>query len=209
MVALYTDIQDAMVLAEKLEFERRQRIDLAALNRALLTESNTDALTGLANRRGFDRFVSEALDPARSFAQPTSLLMLDLDHFKDVNDACGHAAGDTVLRELARRWQRQVCASDLLARIGGEEFVILLPNTTLAQAVEVAEKLRLATSIVPVALGPSEEGPALAVTVSIGVTMMESARGEDVHALLEAADRALYEAKRGGRNRVTARAADH
>jgi diguanylate cyclase (GGDEF)-like protein/PAS domain S-box-containing protein len=209
MVALYTNIQDAMVLAERLEFERRQRIDLAALNRALLTESNTDALTGLANRRGFDRFVSEALDPARSFAQPTSLLMLDLDHFKDVNDACGHAAGDTVLRELARRWQRQVRASDLVARIGGEEFVVLLPNTTLAQAVEVAEKLRLATSIVPVALGPSEDGPALAVTVSIGATMMESARGEDVYALLEAADRALYEAKRGGRNRVTARAVDH
>jgi two-component system cell cycle response regulator len=198
-----------MVLAEKLEFERRQRIDLAALNRALLTESNTDALTGLANRRGFDRFVMEALDPARSFAQPTALLMLDLDHFKDVNDSCGHAAGDTVLRELARRWQRQVRASDLVARIGGEEFVVLLPNTTLAQAVEVAEKLRLATSIVPVALGPSEDGPALAVTVSIGATMMESARGEDVYALLEAADRALYEAKRGGRNRVTARAVDH
>jgi diguanylate cyclase (GGDEF)-like protein len=73
----------------------------------------------------------------------------------------------------------------------------------------VAEKLRLTTSIVPVALGPSEEGPALAVTVSIGATMMESARGEDVYALLEAADRALYEAKRGGRNRVTARAVDH
>lgn len=207
MVALYTDIQGAMELAEKLDFERRQRIDLAALNRTLLTESNTDALTGLANRRGFDRFVSEALEPARTFAQPTALLMLDLDHFKAINDTCGHAAGDSVLREMARRWQRQLRASDLLARIGGEEFVVLLPNTTLAQAVEVAEKLRLVTGSLPVTLGPSEDGPTREVSVSVGVTSLDDVRAEEVQTLLEAADRALYEAKRGGRNRVVARAA--
>lgn len=207
MVALYTDIQNAMELAEKLDFERRQRIDLAALNRTLLTESNTDALTGLANRRGFDRFVSQALEPARAFAQPTALLMLDLDHFKAVNDTCGHAAGDCVLREMARRWQRQLRASDLLARIGGEEFAVLLPNTTLAQAVEVAEKLRLVTCSVEVPLGPSEGGPTRGVTVSVGVTSLEDVHAEEVHTLLETADKALYEAKRGGRNRVVARAA--
>jgi diguanylate cyclase (GGDEF)-like protein/PAS domain S-box-containing protein len=208
MVALYTDIQDAMVLAEKLDFERRQRLDLAALNRTLLTEANTDALTGLANRRGFDRFASHALEPTRSFDQPTALLMLDLDHFKLVNDTHGHAAGDAVLRELARRWQRQVRASDLITRLGGEEFLVLLPNTTLAQAVEVAEKLRLVTSSLPVALGPEVDGPALAVTVSVGVTGLDSVRAEEIHTLLQAADTALYEAKHGGRNRVAIWAAE-
>jgi diguanylate cyclase (GGDEF)-like protein/PAS domain S-box-containing protein len=210
MVALYTDIQDAMVLAEKLDFERRQRIDLAALNRTLLNESNTDVLTGVANRRALDRFASEALEPARSFAQPTALLMLDLDHFKAINDTRGHAAGDSVLREVARRWQRQLRASDLLVRIGGEEFIVLLPNTTLAQATEVAQKLRLVTCTVPVALGPAGDGPeqAVTVTVSVGVTGLDSVRPEELPLLLETADAALYEAKRAGRNRVAVRAAE-
>jgi diguanylate cyclase (GGDEF)-like protein len=109
---------------------------------------------------------------------------------------------------MARRWQRQLRASDLLARIGGEEFVVLLPNTTLAQAVEVAEKLRLVTGSLPVTLGPSEDGPTREVSVSVGVTSLDDVRAEEVQTLLEAADRALYEAKRGGRNRVVPRAAD-
>ena len=208
MVALYTDIQDAMVLAEKLDFERRQRIDLAALNRALLDESSTDALTGVANRRALDRFASEALGPARDFDQPTGLLMLDLDHFKAINDSCGHAAGDAVLRELSRRWQRQLRASDLLVRLGGEEFVVLLPNTTLAQAAEVAEKLRLVTATVPLARGPEAGGPVVAVTVSVGVTGLDSVRPKELPLLLEMADVALYEAKRAGRNRVAVRVAE-
>ena len=207
MVALYTDIQEAMVLAEKLDFERRQRLDLAALNGTLLTEANTDALTGLANRRGFERFVAEALEPARGFDQPTALLMLDLDHFKSVNDRCGHAAGDAVLREMARRWQRQLRASDLLARLGGEEFVVLLPNATLGQATEVGEKLRVVTCSVPVVLDAGDDGPSVSASVSVGVTSLENVRPEEVQLLLETADDALYEAKHAGRNRVRALAA--
>jgi diguanylate cyclase (GGDEF)-like protein/PAS domain S-box-containing protein len=208
MVALYTDIQEAMVLAEKLDFERRQRVDLAALNRTLLTEATTDALTGLANRRGFDRFVAEALGPARSFSQPTALLMLDLDHFKAVNDRHGHACGDLVLTQVAQRWQRQVRASDLIARLGGEEFVVLLPNTTLAQATEIAEKLRQACIGAPIAIAPGGGNAALSVSASVGVTSLDGVRAEEIHLLLQAADIALYAAKHAGRNRVVARQAE-
>lgn len=208
MVALYTDIQEAMVLAEKLDFERRQRMDLAALNRTLLTEATTDPLTGLANRRGFDRFVAGALGPARSFSQPTALLMLDLDHFKSVNDRYGHASGDAVLKQMAQRWQRQVRASDLVARLGGEEFAVLLPNTTLAQATEIAEKLRLACIGSPVVLAGDGEELSLTVSVSVGATCLEGARADEIHLLLQAADIALYEAKHNGRNGVAARQAE-
>jgi diguanylate cyclase (GGDEF)-like protein len=125
--------------------------------------------------------------------------MLDLDRFKDVNDLHGHVAGDTVLRTLARRWAGRIRASDLLARIGGEEFCVVLPGVEPAGAVAIAEALRTATSAEPVALG---DGVALRVTVSIGVAAVARGEAVDLQALLRRADGALYAAKRGGRNRV-------
>ena len=202
IVSLYSDISDAIGLAEQLADERRLRTELAHLNETLTTHANTDPLTGLYNRRGFESFAQQALLASSHYARPTSALMLDLDHFKQVNDHHGHAVGDLVLREMARCWSSQLRSSDLLARLGGEEFCVLLPNTGLNDAREVAEKLRAAcqdTALDARAAG----GPGrLEVTVSIGVASSERAPGLSLPQLLNQADRALYDAKRGGRNRV-------
>ena len=134
-----------------------------------------------------------------------SVLMLDLDHFKQVNDTHGHAAGDAVLQEMARRWSGLIRGSDLLARLGGEEFCLLLPNTTSRQARQVAEKLRQACAASPVEWSSGEMQQQLAVTVSIGLAGSEPSGAIDLNALLNDADQALYEAKRSGRNRVVAK----
>ncbi len=206
-VCLYSDISEAIKLSEQLEDERRLRTELARLNATLLTHANTDPLTGLSNRRGFEHFAQEALAASRQFARPLSALMLDLDHFKQVNDTQGHAAGDAVLQEIARRWNGLVRGSDLLARLGGEEFCLLLPNTTLRQAQQIAEKLRQACAASPVECSAGETRHRLAVTVSIGLASSELADTLDLDSLLHDADLALYEAKRSGRNRVVARSA--
>jgi diguanylate cyclase (GGDEF)-like protein len=123
--------------------------------------------------------------------------MLDLDHFKQVNDRHGHGAGDDVLREVARRILATVREIDVPARYGGEEFAVLLPETGLDTAREVAERIRLAVVDAPI---KTRKGP-LAVTLSAGVAARE-AGGGDLGALLEAADGALYQAKAAGRNRI-------
>jgi two-component system cell cycle response regulator len=133
-------------------------------------------------------------------------MMLDLDHFKRVNDTHGHAAGDAVLKEMARRWSRQIRDSDLLARLGGEEFCVVLPGTALQDATAVAEKLRRVTASDPVAMVSDEGQPlSLPVTVSIGVAAVDVSLGLDFPSLLHAADEAVYEAKHAGRDRVVGR----
>lgn len=205
-VAFYNDVTESVSLSREVKEERRQREALARINRSLLTESHTDPLTGLANRRGFDSFVQQALAAAASHPRPLSVMMLDLDHFKRVNDTHGHAAGDTVLKEMARRWSRQIRDSDLLARLGGEEFCVVLPGTSLDDAMAVAEKLRHVTAGDPVTHLPERGEPVvLPVSVSVGVAGAESTRGLDFEALLHSADEAVYDAKHGGRNRVSAR----
>jgi diguanylate cyclase (GGDEF)-like protein/PAS domain S-box-containing protein len=198
-VTFYSDVTEAIALSERFNQERQLREELARANRDLTTRANTDPLTGVASRHAFDAFVRAAVDSARGGAEPFALLMLDLDRFKDVNDLHGHVAGDTVLRTLARRWAGRIRASDLLARIGGEEFCVVLPGVEPAGAVAIAEALRTATSAEPVALG---DGVALRVTVSIGVAAVARGEAVDLQALLRRADGALYAAKRGGRNRV-------
>ncbi len=162
----------------------------------------TDPLTGVYNRRYaqsyLDRIAREARDTGQSFA----LMALDLDRFKSVNDTYGHLVGDEVLVEVARRLRENVREIDLLARIGGEEFIIALPATTTAQAAHAAERLRQVISEVPVQSPPSR-GISIPVTMSIGVAIGDQLVG-DVNALLERADRALYASKaEGGRNQVT------
>jgi two-component system cell cycle response regulator len=125
------------------------------------------------------------------------VLLLDIDHFKAINDGFGHPVGDEVLRELASRCRGLLRGSDLMARIGGEEFAVLLPATKPAEAAEIAERLRGALAGKAVA---TQGGP-VAMTISLGGAML-SAAGETFEALLKRADVALYEAKRGGRNRV-------
>jgi diguanylate cyclase (GGDEF)-like protein len=157
----------------------------------------TDALTGLPNSRAVaDTIKRMAAQASRSVA-PLSALMLDLDHFKQINDAYGHGRGDDVLAAMGATLEGTVRDSDFVGRYGGEEFVVLLPDTGPAEAVTVAEKIRSAVA------GMSVPGVPRAITVSIGVAAMPDDAGESV-ALLQNADRRLYAAKGGGRNRVVA-----
>lgn len=160
-----------------------------------------DALTGLANRRKFvDRFEPATARMLRS-GQPLSLLAVDVDHFKRINDVYGHPAGDEVLIAVGRILDRTVRRTDLAARFGGEEFMVLLENTDAAGAVEVAEKLRLAVAAERFAAGAGET---VGVTISIGVATATRDAPPSLDDLIERADHALYAAKLAGRNRVQA-----
>jgi diguanylate cyclase (GGDEF)-like protein len=164
----------------------------------------TDALTGAHNRRYLDQRLAEEAERARRLAEPLCALLLDLDHFKRVNDQHGHAAGDAVLRAAAAAMRTQLRASDLLARYGGEEFCALLPGTDLPAALEAAERIRTAIAALAVPAG----GALIRPTLSIGAARFTPGRGESLEAasarLLEQADTALYAAKQAGRNRVQA-----
>jgi two-component system, cell cycle response regulator len=161
----------------------------------------TDELTGLYNRRYVLAHLSELLARMPDGGTGTAVMMFDIDYFKQVNDRYGHSAGDDVLRELAERSLRQVRSVDLVGRVGGEEFVVVMPETNLAGAAVVADRLRLAVADERFALQGSREK--LPVTISIGVAVTAE-RGETLEALLKRADDALYAAKNGGRNRVIA-----
>lgn len=202
-VAIYTDITESITLSREVGQERRRREQLAQVNQDLLSAAHTDPLTGVANRRGFDSFASHLPEPGSR--GPVAVLMLDLDHFKSVNDTCGHAAGDEVLKVMARRWAQQIRDSDLLARMGGEEFCILLPGADLEGARGVAEKIRQATCNTPVMVTEGEGRRPLPVTVSIGLAWAGPTSDATLQALLDLADEAVYESKHEGRNRVSAR----
>ena len=166
-------------------------------SRRLSRESLIDPLTGISNRAAIEAEAIRALERAPRKGGAMSLLMLDLDHFKAINDRHGHAAGDRVLRAAADAWHTVLRGRDPLGRIGGEEFVVVCADTTLEQALVVAERLREATA----ALLFDDVDPGLRVTVSIGVA--QSQRSDDSHeGVLARADAALYRAKQRGRNRV-------
>ena len=202
-VAIYTDITESITLSREVGQERRRREQLAQVNQDLLSAVHTDPLTGVANRRGFDSFAAHLSEAGGR--GPLAVLMLDLDHFKSVNDTYGHAAGDEVLKVMARRWTQQIRDSDLLARMGGEEFCILLPGADLEGARAVAEKIRLATCTSPVMVADAQGRRPLPVTVSIGLAWAGPTSDATLQALLDLADEAVYESKHGGRNRVSAR----
>lgn len=166
---------------------------------ALLRHSSThDALTGLVNREFFAERLSIEAERAQRYGRPLAIAMLDLDRFKAINDAHGHPAGDRVLRHAAQVMAQAVRRSDLVARIGGEEFVVVFPETDAAAANQQAERLRelLASTAAP--LGDGRTTP---ITTTIGIAAMPD-DGDHPDALLAAADRRLYEGKRTGRNRV-------
>ena len=156
-----------------------------------------DPLTKVANRPGIERETARALAASMQDGQPLSLLMLDLDHFKAINDRYGHAAGDKVLRAVTDAWQAQLRGRDPLGRVGGEEFVVVCSDTTLQQALVVANRLREATN----ALRFDEIDPALRVSVSVGAAQARRS-GDSCDALIDRADAALYRAKQQGRDRV-------
>ena len=160
----------------------------------------TDELTGLYNRRYVSAHLGELVARlAEGGGAGTAVMLLDIDHFKLVNDRYGHPAGDEVLRELAGRVLRQVRSVDLVGRLGGEEFIVVTPETNLAGAIVVAERIRAAVAGEPFVL--HDGAGVLPVTISIGVAVTAGA-DDKPETLLKRADDALYDAKNAGRNRV-------
>lgn len=156
----------SLLYASFLRYERSLRQNLL-----LLQAAQTDALTGLANRRGFETMAAQDMARAIAFGEPLSLLIMDLDHFKSINDRFGHAAGDAVLQVMANRWRALLRSHDLIARIGGEEFCLMLPGTGLQHAQAVARKLLDATRREPVAVPGSRQ--AVPITLSIGLVSVD------------------------------------
>ena len=159
-----------------------------------------DELTGLANRRLFTNHLRMEADQARRFQKPLSIVAIDIDHFKELNDRHGHPTGDSALRGVAYVLTSSVRKVDTVARVGGEELTVILPNTELKEAARVAEKLR--ADVAGTDLPGGAEQPHGSLTVSLGVAQLLTEDNETLESLIDRADRALYEAKRGGRNRV-------
>jgi two-component system cell cycle response regulator len=176
----WTRLQQAMADKEKLE-----RL------------ANFDSLTGLYNRRAILGKLRELINRANRYKEDFSLIMLDIDHFKRVNDRYGHLTGDEVLEKIAALIRRNIRDTDIAGRYGGEEFIIILPQTNLSSAWVIAERIR---SIIEEAEMKDPAGNVVAITVSQGLSNWE--RGEDANSLISCADEALYKAKGKGRNRV-------
>ena len=163
----------------------------------------TDPLTGLYNRRYMESHIGTLVEQAVTRGKPLTVLVLDIDYFKSINDTHGHDAGDDVLREFAIRIRKSIRGIDLACRYGGEEFVVVMPETDMAVATVVAERLRrrIATDPFPIQQGAR----AVDVTISIGIAAL--GRDDTAARVIKRADQALYRAKRDGRNRVVADAA--
>ncbi|WP_313954232.1 diguanylate cyclase [Accumulibacter sp.] len=187
------ELNDALDRAHR-DLIRANR-ELAQREKAIREISLTDALTGVGNRRHLDENLAAEWQRARRYGQPLSLLIFDIDHFKRVNDTWGHEAGDRVLQEVGALLRTFLRDSDRASRLGGEEFVLLMPGSSLVQAEAAAERLRQAVAARAMSGLPG-------VTVSLGVAGL--ANDEDGSSLLARADAALYRAKQGGRNRVVA-----
>lgn len=181
-----------ILLAHALIFRFSERTREAAFER-LREHAQLDGLTGLANREKLDLELARSLSLADRSGRPLAVAMIDIDHFKKINDDYGHLVGDRVLGELAQRLARGVRAMDVVGRWGGEEFLLLCPNTDRDGAQAVAEKLRASVSAEPFQAG-------ISLTISLGVAIATGKEAPD--AVLDDADRALYEAKEAGRNRV-------
>jgi diguanylate cyclase len=186
-------------LEERLNASKQEINELQENLEVVRTESLTDPLTQLANRKFFDTTLAEAMADAREKNEPLSLMMTDIDHFKNFNDSFGHLTGDQVLRLVAMSVKQNVKGQDTAARYGGEEFAIVLPNTVLRSAITVADHIRRA--VMTKELMKRSTGEHLGrVTISIGVATLHE--GDSVQSLIERADTCLYAAKRHGRNRV-------
>jgi diguanylate cyclase (GGDEF)-like protein len=193
--------------AEEIEFftavtdQAAMAVQNARLHEQTVAMSVTDPLTGIPNRRHLFQQLDAELARASRYRHPVSLLMIDIDHFKHLNDTAGHGAGDEALRQVSALLRGTVRKVDTVARYGGEEFAVLLPQVAQAEALEVAEKLRCAVEEAAFEHGQTQ--PAGRVTISVGVASLP-ADAPDRAKLLDCADAALYASKRGGRNRTTA-----
>ncbi len=192
--------------ADEIEFftavgdQAAMAVQNARLHEQTVALSVTDPLTGIPNRRHLFGQLEAELNRANRFGTQLSMLMIDIDHFKLLNDTAGHRAGDDVLRQVCAILKKSVRKVDTLARYGGEEFVLLLPQVPRQEAIEVAEKLRAAVADAPLEHGKTQ--PTGRVTISVGVASLPVDATEQTR-LIDCADAALYASKRGGRNRVT------
>ena len=164
--------------------------------RKIEAQATLDSLTGLPNRRGFDLLAAQAMQEAQREPKPLTAMLLDLDHFKRLNDTHGHLAGDLVLAGFARDLESCLRQSDIVCRWGGEEFIVLLKDTDAHAALKIAEKVRHLIE----QQRYSYQGNALRITVSIGLTTLQP--DDTLHNLLSRADQAMYRAKLSGRNRT-------
>lgn len=160
--------------------------------------ANTDELTGVPNRRGFNTIIKKLSETAQEENTPFALILIDIDFFKSINDKFGHLIGDSVLRYLAKQLDSETKGKDSIARIGGEEFVILLPQTEYQNALKLADTLR--QKVASFTLKVKGQDKPLKLTISAGVATYQI--GEDIEKLIERADKALYQAKKSGRNKV-------
>jgi diguanylate cyclase (GGDEF)-like protein len=168
-------------------------------------ESIIDAMTGVYNRRYLDRRLHEEFAKAQRHALPLSILLIDIDHFKHINDEHGHQVGDLVLIHLSKLILSNIRHSDIATRYGGEEFLIMAPNTAISAAGELAERLRQQVEAHPLKLARTDESHPqreIGMTVSIGVTTFTQEDNNSIQKLVHESDMALYRAKQGGRNRV-------
>jgi diguanylate cyclase len=182
------------LLTETLRSNIRLRHEVERARKVAEDLARTDSLTGLYNRRAFSEAGGIAVDYCRRHQLPVTVLQLDLDHFKRINDTFGHAAGDEALRAFGRLLRASLRSSDICGRLGGEEFAVVLPHTPVNEARVVAEKLRVACSRIAIDIA----GEPFGFTVSAGVAY----GSYDLEALLGRADEAMYQAKLLGRNRI-------
>jgi diguanylate cyclase (GGDEF)-like protein len=175
-----------------------QRQELEEKNRQLEHLAGHDPLTGLYNRREFDRLIQRELGRVSREPAPICLMLVDIDHFKSVNDRFGHPVGDEVIRHTAQLLVAHTRSADCVARLGGEEFLVLLPATTHEAGCATARKLRALIAETPIRLGDA----ALTITASFGVVCLDSGQTASYEMLYEAADQALYQAKQNGRDRI-------
>ncbi|NUO64174.1 MAG: diguanylate cyclase [Gemmatimonadaceae bacterium] len=196
------EFADTVIRAAVAAIQRAQLLETTRADKARLQElATTDAVTQLLNRRALVERLSHEMERARRYSTPLALLMVDLDHFKNINDTHGHLVGDEALREVARLLQTGVRNVDIVARYGGEEFAIVLPETSHEGAVAFAERVRERVAQHDFA---SERLPSLQITVSVGVASVPAADIESVDDFFSRSDEALYRAKAAGRNQVRA-----
>ena len=167
------------------------------LQEELQQQATTDGLTGLTNRRHFLELAHNELKRAVRLNHPMAIALIDIDHFKSINDALGHAAGDQALLAFTKICQNKIREIDIFARFGGDEFVLLLPETSFEQAYKVVERIRLLLATQPINLG----GRLVSTSISSGISTLSSVH-ENIDTLLSQADQALYRAKEAGRNQV-------
>jgi diguanylate cyclase (GGDEF)-like protein/PAS domain S-box-containing protein len=194
----------ASLNARRVPVDREERVLIALsdisqrkrLENRLRQAADYDDLTGLHSRRHFDEVMERERERADRYEHPTCLMMIDLDRFKEINDQFGHPAGDLYLRRFADTCRKLLRSTDVMGRVGGEEFAVLLPETKLEEAEEIAERIRHTVADLHV----NTDGQEFGTSVSIGVVTMGP--GESVQCAIARADRALYQAKAAGRNAV-------